>query len=155
MKTSLQEKLFQKYPKIFKNKDSDPKESPMSWGITCGDGWFNIVDSLCHTIQTHCDRTGTQVHAEQVKEKFGGLCFYVDNNIDRYVAGAISAANRISGVTCDVCGAPGDKNYSGWIKTRCVAHTKILKKEPESLDQIAGPACHYCECCECDPCDCH
>ena len=55
MKTTLQNKLFEKYPKIFVQKDLDMTQTLMCWGICVGDGWFNILDTLCHQIQSYID----------------------------------------------------------------------------------------------------
>ncbi len=46
--------LCKKYPKIFVNRNKSPKETCMCWGFP-GDGWFYIIDSLCHNIQHWCD----------------------------------------------------------------------------------------------------
>ena len=47
--------LFEKYPKIFVNKDKSMEESCMCWGFECGDGWFKILDLMCGKIQHHID----------------------------------------------------------------------------------------------------
>ena len=55
MNAALQNKLFEKYPEIFAQKDLDKTQTLMCWGICCGDGWYNIIDTLCHSIQQYCD----------------------------------------------------------------------------------------------------
>ena len=55
MNQTLQNKLFEKYPEIFVQKDLDKTQTLMCWGITVGDGWYNIIDTLCHAIQQYCD----------------------------------------------------------------------------------------------------
>lgn len=50
MKKELQEKLFKQYPGLFIQKDWTPQQTCMCWGITCGDGWYNIINNLCHLI---------------------------------------------------------------------------------------------------------
>lgn len=62
-----------------------------------------------------------QVVAGQVKEKFGTLRFYYTGGDDA-IDGMVQLAEAMSAVTCDVCGAPGKKNSSGWISTRCEEH---------------------------------
>jgi len=47
--------LYEKYPKIFAEKDLPETESCMSLGFECGDGWFKIIDLLCCKIQAHVD----------------------------------------------------------------------------------------------------
>ena len=137
MKEELDKKLCEKYPKIFKNRNGSMQETCMCWGFSHGDGWYDIIDSLCASIQNHINNKRYQfremsqedfdeehqVVAAQVKEKFGGLRFYVDGG-DDWVYGAISMAESISYRTCEVCGAPGKTRGTGWIRTTCDEHTK-------------------------------
>ena len=55
MKQELQQKLYEKYPKIFRQKDMSMQETAMCWGIACGDGWYNIIDNLCFHLQSLVD----------------------------------------------------------------------------------------------------
>lgn len=55
MTPELQNKLYTKYPKLFAQKDLSITQSCMSWGIECGDGWYNIIDKLCQNIQHFVD----------------------------------------------------------------------------------------------------
>jgi hypothetical protein len=57
----------------------------------------------------------------QVKEKFGGLRFYVNGSTDEQYA-LIRFAESMSYKTCEVCGKRGKPNKGGWIKTRCKEH---------------------------------
>ena len=137
MKEELDKKLCEKYPKIFKNRNGSMQETCMCWGFSHGDGWYDIIDSLCASIQNHINNKRYQfremsqedfdeehqVVAAQVKEKFGGLRFYVDGG-DDWVYGAISMAESISYRTCEVCGAPGKTRGTGWVRTTCDEHTK-------------------------------
>lgn len=59
--------------------------------------------------------------ATQVKEKFGGLRFYIDGGNDEHYA-LINFAELLSYNTCEVCGKPGKANRNGWITTRCNEH---------------------------------
>jgi hypothetical protein len=105
MKTELQEKIFNKYPKIFSDRTKPMTETCMCWGLEVGDGWYDIIDTLCEAL-TYTYRTSVQVDEEdgmrlgiepynfngkssyyftieapqvkasQVKEKYGTLRFY-------------------------------------------------------------------------------
>jgi hypothetical protein len=55
MKRELQEKLYEEYPKIFEQKDLSMAKTAMCWGISCGDGWYDILDVLCREIQILID----------------------------------------------------------------------------------------------------
>jgi hypothetical protein len=133
MDSKLQAKLYAKYKKIFKQKDLSPQETCMCWGISIGDGWFNLMDRLCLNIQGHIDNAKKyksyhknddsiklieQVEATQVKQKFGGLRFYVSGG-DDYIDGLISMAESLSYMICEQCGNLGAPNTQGWIKVLC------------------------------------
>jgi hypothetical protein len=66
MRTELDEKLCEKYPKIFANRYADMKTTAMCWGFECGDGWYNIINMLCANIQHHIDWSQKQ-HDDAVK----------------------------------------------------------------------------------------
>lgn len=47
MNEILDKQLCDKYPLLFKDRNADMRTTAMCWGFCCGDGWFNIVDTLC------------------------------------------------------------------------------------------------------------
>jgi len=47
MNEELDKQLCDKYPLLFKDRNADMRTTAMCWGFACGDGWFNIVDTLC------------------------------------------------------------------------------------------------------------
>lgn len=62
--------------------------------------------------------------AAQVKEKFGGLRFYVDNASPVHNQ-LINFAEALSYRTCEACGAPGEAYAIGWVRTLCPAHAEV------------------------------
>ena len=135
MKQELQQKLYDKYPELFSNKDKSIMESCMGWGIECGDGWYDILSSLCWMIKQHEDNNRWQteykqkedatytsdyypVKFDQIKEKFGGLRIYFTGG-DSYIEGLVSMAESFSYQICELCGERGKPNEGGWISTLC------------------------------------
>jgi len=123
MKKELDEKLVEKYPLIFKDINADMKMTAMCWGFECDDGWYWLIDNLCDSIQSYIDNnkhlTIEQIVATQVKEKFGGLRFYV-NGGNEYIDGMVSFAENLSYRICEDCGSTENVTQSdGWIYTRC------------------------------------
>lgn len=51
----LDKYLCDKYPKIFCDRNKSEMESCMHWGLSVGNGWFNLLDELCNQIQHHID----------------------------------------------------------------------------------------------------
>ena len=138
MDAELENKLYEKYPQFFTNKDKGIKESCMAWGCECGNGWFDIISSLCWMIKQHEDNKTWRkkyleendpeklqqepeyfpVKFDQIKEKYGTLRVYFSGG-DEYVEGLVSMAEAISGKTCETCGNKGEPTKGGWIMTLC------------------------------------
>jgi hypothetical protein len=140
MKKDLQDLLFTRYPKIFRQKDLCSKTSSMSDGIKCGDGWYQLIQDMCEQIQNRVNyinsRRQQQIknhpktlipittheflcEATQVKEKFGGLRFYFDGG-DDFIKGVVSLAESLSYKVCSSCGKYKNfENKRGWIYTKC------------------------------------
>jgi hypothetical protein len=53
MREELDKKLCEKYPKIFRDRNSPMTHTAMCWGFDHGDGWYNIIDGLCAVIENH------------------------------------------------------------------------------------------------------
>ena len=80
-------------------------------------GWYRIVKELIEdAIELGWDR-----QVCQVKEKFGGLRFYI-NSAPEKVYDLISKAEKKSYEICEVCGEPGEMRSGGWILTLCDKH---------------------------------
>jgi len=140
MKDQLDQQLVEKYPEIFRDRHAPMTQTAMCWGFDCGDGWYQILDSLCGQIQNHIDwnnknfekgyaqyKQVPQVVATQVKEKFGGLRFYYDGGDDQ-IHGMVRMAESWAANTCEECGAPGTMRHGGWVRTLCDDHDQKRKK---------------------------
>lgn len=123
MEKWLNDMLCQKYPKIFAERYASKDASSMAWGIMCGDGWFDLLDALCSSLQFQTDRCGApQVLASQVKEKFGALSFY-RKNASEPQRGMIAMAEAMSTRICERCGKPGQMLvFDSLGKTLCTEH---------------------------------
>lgn len=112
------ELLKQKYPVIF---------SELKY-FECGDGWFDLIDKLCFYLDqaaknasygsTDESKKDNQPIAIQVKEKFGGLRFYISGGNER-MHGMISMAEGFSFSVCESCGSKGSKKGKAWLYTMC------------------------------------
>lgn len=116
------EYLFKEYPKLFPEKDRDSlHQSLMAFGFDCGDGWFNIIDMLCKSIQEYTVDKKLQPVVTQVKEKFGGLRFYISSG-DDHIFNMISKVEDLSYETCEECGRINTAKLREdrlWIRTLC------------------------------------
>lgn len=78
-----------------------------------GGGWGGIVERLYNALDKH------NVAVWQVKEKFGGLRFYVGSATE-HIHQMIEEAEAESVKTCELCGRAGKQiDQNGWVTTRC------------------------------------
>jgi len=110
--------LLGRYPKLYQGYSLPMTVTCMCWGFETGDGWFKLVDQLSADITTLDKRDGSETIAVQVKEKFGGLRFYVEGGSEA-VWKAIDEAEALSERTCEWCGEPGTTRRGGWSYTLC------------------------------------
>jgi hypothetical protein len=128
MNKALEQKLVERWPTWF-NIKGDIRHTAMPWGFTHDDGWFDIVWRLCEDLEPLVTEMGQaggrQFEVLQVKEKFGGLRFYVNCRKEEAIRQRIGAAAQESFRTCEVCGHPGTLREGDWIKTLCDEHDAI------------------------------
>lgn len=141
MKPELQNKLYQKYPRIFRQKDLDMSKTCMCWGIEVGDGWYDIIDEICAGLDELYYEYGVVIEASQVKEKFGGLRFYTEmaprflkltkeeiKQIQQMEYDIIGKGEKKSYSICESCGAPAKSITKGWYRTLCESCDEEYKK---------------------------
>lgn len=130
MREELESILVLAFPKLFSEADKPPTESLMCFGFECEDGWYDLIYKLCQKI-SRLDPLGT-VRAVQVKEKFGGLRFYVGSATDA-IFDVIEVAEDASMKVCERCGKNGkNRSYGGWMKTLCTkCHNKYVIEREE------------------------
>lgn len=46
MREELDKKLVEKYPLLYRDRYAPMTETAMCWGFCCGDGWYNLIDTL-------------------------------------------------------------------------------------------------------------
>lgn len=113
--------LFTTYPNIFDKE----------LYIECGVGWFDIIDALSKQISEHVTKLPAPVaepyvSVQQIKEKFGGLRYYVyythlsDDQIQE-IESMIRVAESKSYTACEDCGGDGSRvaPRKYWMRTLC------------------------------------
>ena len=60
MRKELDEALCKSYPKIFRDRNRNMRNTAMCWGFECDDGWYNILNMACASIQGHINQTRAQ-----------------------------------------------------------------------------------------------
>ncbi len=72
MKQKLDDHLVKTYPKMFVERHLSMTQTCMCWGFDCNEGWFQIIDKLCSSIQSYIDMRAEQreydLHYNQIIE---------------------------------------------------------------------------------------
>lgn len=121
MREELDKFLCERYPLLYADRHASMQETCMYWGFDVGDGWFGAIDRLSAELEKIIAAMpgDDRPRAAQVKEKFGGLRFYMTWETDE-MSDLISDAEEECWRTCEVCGAAGQlQTTGGWLKTLC------------------------------------
>lgn len=111
------------------------KEFPILFGarritsLDSGEGWRPLLWNLCEALEARAQAqvaNGEEpIRVVQIKQKFGGLRFYL-NRHDKVADGLIDEAEALAEVTCEACGAPAKaRRIGGWISTFCPKHVEV------------------------------
>ena len=132
MTPELEQKIYDRYPKLFQQKDFTIQQSCMPWGIECEDGWYDLIVELCEKIKN------IPVSFSQMKEKLGWLAAYMqpeEGCTDEQVKFLMNVEMEYldkSLTVCEVCGKDGEICHRGtWLKTLCPKHREELEYDIE------------------------
>lgn len=150
MKEELENSLYEKFPTILTDT-CEVTGIVTKCHLDIGDGWYDLIVAICNGVLSNKDRhqaninlltkIGKQeeikeyhpVKAVQIKEKFGGLRFYVSGG-DEFDRGVIFSAEAMSRKICETCGQKGKTRDDGWMITLCDEHQekRRWRKQNES-----------------------
>jgi len=129
--------LINNFPNLYPPYDPLYPLSPTNnrFSFACGDGWFDLLRECSARLEKEIIKQKAMFpmapreelpHAQQVKEKFGTLRFYLSTGTDEMYQ-IINEAEERSAQECEECGQPGCLRQGGWISTLCDAHANGRK----------------------------
>lgn len=127
MKKELTDKLYANYKDLFSRKNLPMSQTTMCRGIECDEGWYNLINELCSKLVA----LHPNIRADQVKEKYGTLRFYIssEGKVPREVMDKAYALEdeyeSKSASICEECGNSGILRGGGWLKTLCDQHATV------------------------------
>ena len=79
MKEELDKALVRDFPNLYVDRNASMTKTCMCWGFCCDDGWEPIIRKLSEKLEKIIVDMpkNNRPKAIQVKEKFGGLRFYM------------------------------------------------------------------------------
>jgi hypothetical protein len=112
---------FEKFRKYF----GEYAEAPAPWSPPVGAGWHGIIHDALVKIDVIVNGDASRFRIEQIKEKFGSLCFYhtadasVRDELDAIEIDLEEKSERM----CEECRAPAEvHDYKSWYKCWCPTH---------------------------------
>lgn len=121
MSPEKEELLYNRYSDLYSHRHLPASESCMCWGFECGDGWFDLIDELSKSLV----KLDPAIRVGQVKEKYGGLRFYLDKgasdeNLWSTVDDLIDGAEAKSYEICEGCGSENNVTIKNrWVGPIC------------------------------------
>jgi hypothetical protein len=130
--------LFDTFHRLYRARTKPIQESSMSFGFECGNGWFELLRGLSQAIEDEAHKVGVVPQSEawpeasQVKQKFGSLCYHLENStsaMEKLIEEAIKASEH----TCEVCGTQGAQKFSRLrsVAVLCAEHASQLPAMPQ------------------------
>jgi len=131
------ELLATKYPWLFnsppwrlKEGEDENKRYPVC--IDVDDGWKSLIEDLARGLDDLSLKVSPEdlnmMYVVQIKEKFGGLRFYMSSCTEE-MYDLIAQAENDSYSICEKCGKSGKNRTGGWYKTLCDEHARELGYE--------------------------
>ena len=124
MKKELSDELRSIAPCLFTAEEG---HSFQTFGFEVEDGWFELLKELALKVEPEIaslpEEKRNKVRCLQVKEKLGGLRFYLagGKNLTPEAAAAFDEAEAKSYVTCQECGKKGRRrSLGGYLCVLCV-----------------------------------
>ena len=131
MDETKQRRLQSRFPMLY--RDLGMNDTSLLYGLCVGDGWFDLLWKLSEDLE----KLDPALVANQVKEKFGTLRFYLaqsdlemchetgdvfslaPQSKGERVRERIRLAEKQSAGTCEKCGAPGKLHREGYWHVAC------------------------------------
>jgi len=111
--TDKYEDLPQRYPLLFGGKEY--------FYFECDKGWYDLINGLCASLEKEIAKQEEKdlMFVVQIKEKFGGLRFYM-SSLTEDISNMIDAAEKESYKICEACSSREEVTTQGrWMKTYC------------------------------------
>lgn len=127
MKKELDDKLCRDFPNLFRDRTAPKNQTCMYWGFCVGEGWYDLVYNLSAKLEKlilqQPEKDRILFRASQVKEKFGGLRFYMTcstSEMEYHIEKAECESFKI----CEECGSRFlvRRTLGGWVVSLCTIH---------------------------------
>jgi hypothetical protein len=147
MNKQLEQILYESFPLLYRGRNLDRSKTNMHYGLAVGNGWFGPIYKTSKVMEPMLEELKAKLPPEgandlpclvQVKEKYGGLRFYLDcRAASKFPEGSetikqleelASKVEEDCNSICERCGHEKAKLRTEgrtWIRTLCGACNRI------------------------------
>ncbi len=129
------DKLFNKFPTIYRERLMTTYQSEMPWGFQCGDGWYDIIHNLSlklEKIAGKCTNKDSSPAVSEVRSGGDKLIFRIRNS-DFKIDSLVFESMQKCAFTCENCGyAPAFLQNDHIIKNQVVCNRCYGKKKSQA-----------------------
>ena len=103
MDSQLENKLYERFPDLYREKTAPLESSKMPWGVQCGDGWYKLIYELSTNIAKIATEGEYSPAISQISRHEDGTLYVDVRNVTPPIADIVTTARETSRLTCESC----------------------------------------------------
>jgi hypothetical protein len=135
MNSDKTSELYERFPRLYRERTAPLESSGMGWGFQCEDGWYKIIYEMSKKIDKISTEGEFAPAITLVSKHEDGTLYIAVRNLTPPIADIVTRATEQSRLTCELCSyAPAflrsaAANLEGHIACgRCVEKAKPTRK---------------------------
>jgi len=96
-------KLYEKFPHLYRERTAPLESSEMGWGFQCENGWYKIIYEMSKKIDKNFKEGEHSPAISQVSRHKDGTLYVTVSNITLPIADIVTTAREQSRLTCELC----------------------------------------------------
>ncbi len=103
MDSRLENKLYERFPDLYREKTAPLESSKMAWGVQCGDGWYKLIYELSNKIAKIATEGEYSPAISQISRHEDGTLYVDVRNVSPPIADIVTTVRETSRLTCESC----------------------------------------------------
>jgi len=103
MDSHFENKLYERFPDLYRERTAPLESSSMAWGVQCGNGWYKIIHDLSDKITKIAPEGEYSPAISQISRHDDGTLYVDVRNVSPPIADLVAAAREASRLTCEYC----------------------------------------------------
>jgi len=103
MDRHLEDKLYEKFSHLYRERKLPLESSKMGWGFGCEGGWFKIIYEMSKNIEKISSHGEFAPAVTEISKHEDGTLYVEIRNLTPPVADIIATSRERSRLTCELC----------------------------------------------------